>query len=235
MSVIINNLYFAIKKAKILQDINFECQKGEIICILGPSGSGKTTLLRNIIGELKPNKGEILVDDKKVPYPQLYADLGYMPQENALYEDISAYDNLLFFSKMYGIKEYKNRIAELFEITELKIHERKLVSEFSGGMKRRLSLAIAFLHSPKFLILDEPTVGIDPVLREKIWQMIHAKKQDSYIIVTTHVMNDVEKCDKMIILKNGKIADKGNMQELKIKYEVSSAEEVFLKASQLSI
>ncbi len=233
MALEVSRLSLAIKRDKILEDISFSVNAGEILCLLGPSGSGKTTLLRAIIGELPYHRGAIHIDGKMVPYGNMSKDLGYMPQEIALYEDITAYDNLKFFADLYSLSKPKGRIDELLSILGLGNDVHKVVENFSGGMKRRLSLAITLLHKPKLLILDEPTVGIDPVLREAIWSIVEQlRNQGSIILVSTHIMNDADRCSRVAIIKNGRIADIGKVEELNKKYQASGTEEMFLKANK---
>ena len=183
-----------------LEDINLEIFEGEIFGLLGPSGAGKTTLVKQLTGLDMPTSGESYLFQKKMPTLKLINSIGYMAQSDALYEDLTAKENLQFFSELYGLKGEKQtrRITEVMELVQLSDDLTKLVSNYSGGMKRRLSLAIAMLHEPKILILDEPTVGIDPVLRQSIWEAFDKLKQKGItIIVTTHVMDEAEKCDRL--------------------------------------
>lgn len=196
--VSIRNVSKSFKDHPVLQDINLDIMPGEIFGLLGPSGAGKTTLVKELAGLDTPTSGENLVFQEKMPSLHLINRIGYMAQSDALYEELSAKENLQFFSELYGLKGKKQaqRIDEVMALVQLSNDLTKLVSNYSGGMKRRLSLAIALLHEPELLILDEPTVGIDPVLRKSIWQAFAGlKAQGTTLIVTTHVMDEADKCE----------------------------------------
>ncbi|MGL4732056.1 MAG: ABC transporter ATP-binding protein, partial [Clostridium sp.] len=193
VAVEVCNLDVEYDKVKILNNINLNIKEGEIIGLLGPSGSGKTTLVKTIIGMKGFVKGKVVVLDEKMPTLKVVNDIGYMAQSDALYDDLTGIDNVLFFAELYGIKGKiaKQRAMEVLELVDLQKHAKRPVKNYSGGMKRRLSLAIALVHSPKLLILDEPTVGIDPILRKKFWDEFNRiKNSGGTIIVTTHVMDE---------------------------------------------
>lgn len=218
-------------KQHVLQNINLDIFSGEIFGFLGPSGAGKTTLVKQLVGLELPSEGEIYVFNEKMPSLPLIEKIGYMAQSDALYEELSAKENLEFFASLYGLKKKhrQTRIREVMEIVELTDHLNKLVSNYSGGMKRRLSLAIALLHEPKLLILDEPTVGIDPVLRRSIWNVFYElKKKGSALIVTTHVMDEAEKCDRLGMIRGGQLIAVGTPEELKNNTHSATIEEAFL-------
>ena len=166
-----------------------------------------------------------------MPTLNLINSIGYMAQSDALYEDLTAKENLQFFSELYGLKgeQQARRIKEVMELVQLSNDVTKLVFNYSGGMKRRLSLAIAMLHEPKVLILDEPTVGIDPVLRQSIWEAFEKLKQNGItIIVTTHVMDEAEKCDRLGMIRDGRLIAVGTTRELKEQTNSKTIEEAFL-------
>ncbi|WP_042142213.1 ABC transporter ATP-binding protein [Paucisalibacillus sp. EB02] len=233
-----NNICVSVKnvtkqfgKHVVLKDINLDILEGEIFGLLGPSGAGKTTLVKELSGLDTPTSGENTVLGQKMPMLNVINRIGYMAQSDALYEDLSAKENLQFFSSLYGLKGIKQqeRIREVMKLVDLTDHINKLVFNYSGGMKRRLSLAIALLHEPELLILDEPTVGIDPVLRKKIWDAFYQlNEKGTTIIVTTHVMDEAEKCDRLGLMREGSLIAIGTPTELKQDTHSSSIEEAFL-------
>ena len=220
---------------KVLDKIDFKLESGEIVGLIGPSGSGKSTLIKTMLGMEKADEGEALVLDYKMPKREILSHIGYMAQSDALYEMLTGYENLEFFGKMKGVSsdKLKKEIEYIAEIVDLTDDLKKLVSKYSGGMKRRLSLAIALIGSPELLILDEPTVGIDPSLRKNIWKELFKQRDSGVgILVTTHVMDEAELTDKVGLLLNGDIIDFDTPQQLKVKNNVKTIEEVFLKVEE---
>lgn len=217
----------------VLNHVGFDLQPGEIIGLIGPSGAGKSTMIKTMLGIEKADSGMALVLDHTMPNRHILGDIGYMAQSDALYEALSGQENLEFFGQLKGLsrKVLKDDIAHVAQVVDLKEHLNKAVSGYSGGMKRRLSLAIALLGNPQLLILDEPTVGIDPSLRKKIWKELMALRDKRVgILVTTHVMDEAELTDKIGLLLGGKIIAFDTPKNLKEGYGVSSIEEVFLRA-----
>lgn len=220
---------------KVLDKIDFNLESGEIVGLIGPSGSGKSTLIKTMLGMEKADEGEALVLDYKMPKREILSNIGYMAQSDALYEMLTGYENLDFFGKMKGVlsDKLKKEIEYIAEVVDLTDDLKKLVSKYSGGMKRRLSLAIALIGSPELLILDEPTVGIDPSLRKNIWKELFKQRDNGVgILVTTHVMDEAELTDKVGLLLNGDIIDFDTPQQLKVKNNVKTIEEVFLKVEE---
>ena len=220
---------------KVLDKIDFKLESGEIVGLIGPSGSGKSTLIKTMLGMEKADEGEALVLDYKMPKREILSNIGYMAQSDALYEMLTGYENLEFFGKMKGVlsDKLKKEIEYIAEVVDLTDDLKKLVSKYSGGMNRRLSLAIALIGSPELLILDEPTVGIDPSLRKNIWKELFKQRDNGVgILVTTHVMDEAELTDKVGLLLNGDIIDFDTPQQLKVKNNVKTIEEVFLKVEE---
>jgi ABC-2 type transport system ATP-binding protein len=216
---------------QVLFDISLSLPYSQILGLLGPSGSGKTTLIKMIAGIDIPTKGEVFLLDVKMPKLSMLNKIGYMAQADALYGDLTAEENLQFFASMYKLSraKQKQRIKEVMQLVDLSDHLKKQVKHYSGGMKRRLSLAIALLHEPPILILDEPTVGIDPVLRKIIWdELFNLKANGTTIILTTHAMDEVEKCDTVGMIRDGKLIALGSPDELKRATASSTIEEAFL-------
>jgi len=220
----------------VLNDIYLSITEGSIYGFIGPSGAGKTTLVKMIVGMDKPDHGAIHVLNERVPNLRMLQEIGYMAQSDALYAELTGKENLSFFASLYKLNkaEIKDRITYTANLVNLTEHLSKKVSAYSGGMKRRLSLAIALIQNPQILILDEPTVGIDPELRFSIWkELIRLKEQEGKtIIVTTHVMDEAEKCDYIAMVRDGAIITSGTPQELKEQYKASNFDEVFLNAGR---
>ena len=223
-------------KKIVLNEINLHISEGQIYGLIGPSGAGKTVLVKMIVGMDTPNSGTIHVLNKKIPNLEILQDIGYMAQSDALYSELTGEENLKFFASLYKLKksEMKKRISYAADLVNLKNELTKKVSAYSGGMKRRLSLAIALIHNPRILILDEPTVGIDPELRVTIWnELLRLKKEEGKtIIVTTHVMDEAERCDYIAMVRDGTILTSGTPTALKAQYEANTFDEVFIKAGR---
>jgi ABC-2 type transport system ATP-binding protein len=215
----------------VLQDINLQVQQAEIFGLLGPSGSGKTTLVRLIAGIDDPTSGEVYVLDQRMPQLGMMSRIGYMAQSDALYAELTAQENMEFFASLYGLggARKKRRIYEVMELVGLNDHLKKQVSSYSGGMKRRLSLAISLIHEPGILILDEPTVGIDPVLRKSIWMELEKlSSQGTTILLTTHVMDEADRCHRLGMIRDGALIAVGSPHELKLATSSPTIEEAFL-------
>ncbi|WP_433772159.1 ABC transporter ATP-binding protein [Bacillus wiedmannii] len=230
-SIILRDVSKSFGKKEVLHNISLQVEKAEIFGLVGPSGSGKTTLIKMIAGINEATKGEVLVFNTNMPKLSEMKRIGYMAQSDALYEELSAYENADFIATMYGLKgkRKKERIVEVFELVQLSEHMKKPVQQFSGGMKKRLSLAIALLHEPEILILDEPTVGIDPLLRKSIWEKFYdLKKKGTTIIVTTHIMDEAEFCERLGLIREGKLVATGTPEELKKQTSSGRIEDVFL-------
>ena len=221
------------KQQSVLEDIHFTIETGEIVGIIGPSGTGKTTLIKLMLGMESLDTGQAKIYDHLMPDFSVLGKVGYMAQADALYGELTGKENLAFFGKLYGLKkdDLQQRQAYVAQVTNLTKDLSKRVSNYSGGMKRRLSLAIALLHNPDILILDEPTVGVDPILRQSIWQELNElRDQGKTIVVTTHAMDEAGRCDKLVLLNHGRLIALGTAAEMMGKFDVRTIEEVFLAA-----
>jgi ABC-2 type transport system ATP-binding protein len=227
----VENVSKSFGKKQVITDVTFEIYKGEIFGMLGPSGAGKTTIVKMMAGIDEASNGTIFVFDTKMPHLPMMKRIGFMAQSDALYNDLTAFENLQFFSMIYGLKgaKQKKRIEEVAELVNLTNDLKKPVHAYSGGMKRRLSLAVALLHEPDLLILDEPTVGIDPVLRQAIWEELRRiREKGTTIVVTTHVMDEAEKCQRLAMIRNGRLIAVGSPEDLKKETHSQTLEEAFL-------
>lgn len=219
----------------VIRDINLSIASGEILGLIGPSGSGKTTLINAIMEMLRPKKGAVTVLGTAMPNRKILARIGFMAQADALYESLTTRENLTFFGQMQGMnkKDLPAQIDYATKVVSLDEDLDKHVSDYSGGMKRRLSLAIALVANPDILILDEPTVGIDPELRQQIWHELHRlSKAGKTILLTTHVMDDAEESNSLLMIRNGIAIAQGRPNQLMQEFKVDSVEEVFLKAGR---
>lgn len=237
-TIVIKKVSKSFGKKVVLSDINFSIEEGHIYGFIGPSGAGKTTLVKMIVGMDVPDSGSIYVLDEKMPNLKLLQQIGYMAQSDALYTELTGKENLMFFASLFRLNktEMQKRITYVAELVNLTKELTKRVSAYSGGMKRRLSLAIALIQNPKILILDEPTVGIDPELRFSIWnELLRLKKEEGKtIIVTTHVMDEAERCDYIAMVREGSLIATGTPKELKERYKANNLDEVFLYAGRMT-
>lgn len=217
-----------------LRDFTLEVRKGEVFGLLGPNGSGKTTFIRMIAGLIKPTSGELRVLGNRMPAEatRVSARIGYMPQLQALYNDISIWENVQFFARIYGMNdaaERNARVSEVLELVELLPRKDSIVGTISGGMKQRLSLACALVHSPKLLLLDEPTVGVDPQLRQTFWGYFRTlNAQGVTIVVSSHVMDEADRCDRLGLMRAGRLLAVGTPDEIRRLAGNSNLEAAFL-------
>ncbi len=215
-----------------LKGISLTLNEGEILALLGPNGAGKTTLINIISGVIEPTSGEVRIEGLPPKNPNARAKIGLMPQEHSLYGDLTGIENLVFYARLYGLEkqEISDKIPKLLKRVGLGDAARRLVKTYSGGMKKRLSLAAALLNDPKILILDEPTTGMDPGMRVETWKIIReAKESGKAILLATHYMDEADAlADRVAIINSGAIIAEGTPEELKRKYGPKSVVEVEL-------
>lgn len=218
-------------RAAVLERISLQVTRGEIFGLLGPSGAGKTTLVKLIAGIDEASSGEVRVLGSRMPRRDTLRSIGYMAQSEALYGDLTAKENLQFFASLYGLSgtARRRRIEEAMELVNLSDYMNRQVQHFSGGMKRRLSLAAALLHEPEVLILDEPTVGIDPALRQSIWRKLaELSELGTTVLITTHVMDEAYKCGRLGMIRDGRLIAVGSPQQLMSETGAATIEDAFL-------
>lgn len=217
----------------ILNNLSFEIYKGELFGLIGQSGAGKTTLLRTLIGYYTPDKGTIIYKGKDVTKNRHFIrkTFGFATQDSCFYEELNLPDNLEYFGTMNGIprQEIKQKTEELLKLVDLWEHKNLKASQLSGGMQRRLDLAISLIQNPEFLILDEPTTGLDPLLRKHMWATIKRINHTGVtIIMSSHILEEMEiLCNDVAMIKDGTILIKGSPDQLKNFY--SKNHEVYLE------
>ena len=211
-----------------VRNVSFSIEKGEIFGILGPNGAGKSTIVNILNTLVRPDKGDVIIDGINIRGDGNAVKLimGVVPQEIALYEELTAYENLMFWGGLYNIPkpvliENANRTLDIVDLSSRK---RDRIKTFSGGMKRRINIACSLLHNPRILVLDEPTVGVDPQNRNHIFEVIERLHDEGMtIIYTTHYMEEAERfCDKIAIMDVGRIIALGTLKELR---EISDAKD----------
>lgn len=204
-----------------VDDISFTAEKGRIFGLLGPNGAGKSTTINCISGLMPPTSGNVSVAGHDIVKEgrKAKAALGVVPQELALYEDLPAIENLNYWGKAYGLRgsELKSRVSDVLGYIGLADRAKDLPKTFSGGMKRRLNFGCGIVHKPKVLLLDEPTVGVDPQSRQRLFDMVEAERDaGACVLYTTHYMEEAERlCDSLAIIDHGKIIAEGTVAELK--------------------
>ncbi|MBA3045926.1 MAG: ABC transporter ATP-binding protein [Candidatus Thermoplasmatota archaeon] len=214
-----------------LDGLDLDIRKGEVYGLLGPNGAGKTTAIKVLTGLLKMTAGNAEVLGTRLPNKDITQRVGYMPQETALYLGLTVHQNLEFFGKLFGMDKSKilEREAELLKFIDLERWKDEMVTNLSGGMKHRVSLACALIHEPEVLFLDEPTVGVDPELRESFWKFFgNLKEKGITILITTHYMDEASHCDRIGFMRTGKLIAEGQPQAILREAGTKSLEDAFL-------
>ncbi|RQD69979.1 MAG: ABC transporter ATP-binding protein [Tindallia sp. MSAO_Bac2] len=222
----------------VVDHLSLKIREGEIFGLLGPNGAGKTTTINMITGLSKIDQGSIKIfgQDLGINGKRIKEGIGLVPQEIALFDDLNAWENVAFFGGLYGLKGdlLKERVQRSLKFVGLDEHQKKFPKKFSGGMKRRLNIACAIVHQPKLIIMDEPTVGIDPQSRNHILESVRAlNREGSTILYTSHYMEEIDAiCSKIAIMDQGRIIAQGTSDELK--KMISSEERILLTVSDIS-
>ncbi|GAB4410219.1 MAG: ABC transporter ATP-binding protein [Anaerolineales bacterium] len=215
--------------------VDLTVRPGEIYGLLGPNGSGKTTLIRLLVGLLRPTEGHATVLGRAVPDKSLLAEVGYMPQANALYEDLTVRENIAFFGEMCGGVS-RQRVDELIALVDLRDRADSLIRTLSGGMRQRTSLACALVHRPRLLLLDEPTVGVDPQLRVAFWEHFRQLAQGgATLIISSHVMDEAERCDRLGFMRQGRLLAEGSARELRERAGAATLEQAFIRFAEAGL
>ena len=243
MSIIVNSVSKSYKSQKALNNISFSADKGQIIGFLGPNGAGKSTMMKILTGYIKPNSGEVFVDEIDVLKNPIAAQkvIGYLPEHNPLYAEMYVREYLQFHAAIYKVA--KSQIEDCIEKVGLSLEVNKKIHQLSKGYQQRVGIAAAILHNPKVLILDEPTTGLDPNQIIEIRALIQELGKNKTVLFSTHIMQEVEAvCDRVIIIKKGQILVDKKLEELQdskqqiieVTFNISFDEVIFQKLSNLS-
>lgn len=216
------------RAAVILDNLNFTIPSGSVTGLIGPSGSGKTTLMRAIVGVQKISGGSLTILGQPAGSASLRRMIGYVTQEMAIYHDLTVIENLSYFAALTTAP--KGQVEELLDTVRLTKQKNQLVATLSGGQKARVSLAIALLGSPDLLVLDEPTVGLDPLLRQELWQLFsELATAGKTLLISSHVMDEAERCASLLLLREGKLLWQETRDKLLVDTHTASVQDAFMK------
>jgi len=213
---------------KVLDDITVDLPQGHIIGLLGPSGAGKTTLIRTLVGRQRIGSGSVRILGQPAGSAALRSEIGYMTQSVSVYPDLTVRENVRYFATMVG--RTKKDADSLIKQVELSSYANQLVSKLSGGQRSRVSLAVALLGNPKILMLDEPTVGVDPVLRQQLWAMFtKLAGQGTTLLISSHVMDEAGRCQDLLLVRDGRLLAYDTPEGLRGRTGTKTVEESFIK------
>ena len=235
MQIELLNLHKTLGKNIALRGITDIYESGKVHGIIGPNGAGKTTLMRIMAGLLSPTEGGIAYrskDGRQISAGEAKLRTGYFPQEPSLYPDLSCQEHLRFFSELYDMKEeqFKEKSEQLLKATGMMPFRSRPAGKLSGGMYKKLGLMCVLLNSPALLLLDEPTIGVDPVSRRELWDIVYKSAGDNMtVILSTSYMDEAERCGKIHVLNEGRLIASGTPQEAKRQFGTDKFEEIFLK------
>lgn len=231
MSIHVQNLTKHYGKQKTLDNVTFQTPSNRIIGFLGPNGAGKSTTMKTLAGILPIERGECRIDGIDIQQDSLLTkqNIGYLPENNPLYADLYVQEMLEYQAALYKLKHTKSRIQEVITLTGLENEQHKKIKELSKGYKQRVGLACAIIHDPRVLILDEPTTGLDPNQILEIRQLIRELAKDKTVLLSTHLMQEVEAiCDEIIVIHQGKIKDQFMVNDKTQRYPNLSMEDIFV-------
>ncbi len=227
LAVDVQNVAKSFGAVTALDGVSLQVRRGEIYGLLGPNGAGKTTLIRLLVGLLEAHAGTVTVLSHRMPDVGVLRHVGYMTQQAALYPGLSVEENVRFFAAINGVDD---GVKEALELVRLYDRRGSVVSTLSGGMRQRCSLACALVHRPQLLLLDEPTVGVDPQLRVELWEDFRQMAADgTTIIVSSHVMDEAERCQRLGLIQYGKLLAEGTPDEIRTRAGTPNLEDAFLK------
>jgi ABC-2 type transport system ATP-binding protein len=212
---------------EVLHDLSFEIEAGTVVGLLGPSGCGKTTLMRSIVGVQIVESGSVTVLGEPAGVAPLRPRVGYVTQAPSVYGDLSVTENLLYFARVVGAP--RARVEEVIETVDLGDHAGQVTSSLSGGEQARVSLATALLGRPQVLVLDEPTVGLDPVLRGDLWRTFHDLADEGVtLLISSHVMDEARRCDRLLLMRDGDLLSAETPEQLRTRTGEDDLERAFL-------
>jgi ABC-2 type transport system ATP-binding protein len=224
----ISNLDITRGDNKVLRGLDFELAAGEVTGLLGPSGCGKTTLMRALVGVQRITGGSVEVLGVPAGSASLRDQIGYVTQQRSVYDDLTVTENLRFFARILGVGD--ERVADCIRLVALDDHADRVVGRLSGGQGSRVSLAVALLGEPPFLVLDEPTVGLDPVLRVELWETFHRLADaGAAVLVSSHVMDEASRCDRLLLMRDGALIADDTPPGLLERTGADDIEHAFLK------
>ena len=231
MAVVARGLSKSFGDVTAVRELELDIGRGVMYGLIGPNGSGKTTIIRILNGLLTATSGDCWLLGERVPVRQIKTHIGYMPQEMAIYTDLTVHENIELFGEMYSMPadQRAEREDALLEMVDLDRRRDSLVSTLSGGMRHRVSLACALVHDPELLFLDEPTVGVDPELRKGFWDYFaKLKAQGKTIVLTTHYMDEAVRCDIVGMMRLGRLIAEGAPMDLMESTESATLEDAFI-------
>ena len=219
-------------RVQALRDVNVDVPAGKVTGVIGPSGAGKTTFIRTIVGRRLPSHGTATVLGQPAGSPKLRSRVTYMAQDLSVYTDLTVRENLAYFAAMAGQRGAAARqtVHDVLETVELTAKANALAADLSGGQKQRVSLAVALIGQPELMVLDEPTVGLDPLLRDKLWKLFDGlAAAGTTLIVSSHSMDEARRCDNLVLIREGRVLAHSSPAELLAQTGTHSVEEAFLK------
>lgn len=228
-AIVASQLRVTKNKKAILQDVSFSIKKGMITGLIGPSGSGKTTLMRAIVGVQRPSSGELQVLGEPAGSASLRSRIGYVTQSPSVYGDLTVEQNLRYFATV--AEASRSDVDAVIKTVQLEAQRKQVVETLSGGQRARVSLAVALLGDPELLVLDEPTVGLDPVLREELWGLFaELARNGKTLLISSHVMDEAERCEQLLLMRDGVLIWQDTRTALLKKTKTDSVGAAFIEA-----